>query len=88
VRPGPERSTHYFSCSFGTGTDTIKSVPGHVTLNLWFSSGGICGSHSAYWCVRDVNSDLLVELEDNSIRKDCQRSQPDYNRPEMLRLSN
>jgi hypothetical protein len=36
VCPGCETSTHYFSCSGGTGTDSTKSVPGHVTSNLCF----------------------------------------------------
>jgi hypothetical protein len=35
-----------------------------------------------------LNPDLLVETEDNSIGKESQRSWPDHNRPEMLRLSN
>jgi hypothetical protein len=35
-----------------------------------------------------LNPDLLVETEDNSIGKESRRSRPDYNRPEMLRLSN
>jgi hypothetical protein len=29
-------STHYFSCSGGTGTDLIKSTSEHVTLKLYF----------------------------------------------------
>jgi hypothetical protein len=29
-------SMHYFSCSGGTGTDIIKSVPRHIALNLCF----------------------------------------------------
>jgi hypothetical protein len=33
---GHETSTHYFSGSRGTGTDSIKSTPGHVTLKLCF----------------------------------------------------
>jgi hypothetical protein len=51
---GHKMSTHYFSSSGGTDTDSIKSVQGHVTLNLFFSSGGICGSCSAFQCVRGI----------------------------------
>jgi hypothetical protein len=36
VRSGHETSTHYFSCSSGPTADFIKSVPGHVTLNMCF----------------------------------------------------
>jgi hypothetical protein len=32
--PRHETSTHYFSCSGGTGTDSTNSALGHVTLNL------------------------------------------------------
>jgi hypothetical protein len=40
-------SMHYFSCYGGPGAVSTKSAPGHVTLNLYFASGWICGSHSA-----------------------------------------
>jgi hypothetical protein len=33
---GHEMSRHYFSCLGGPGAVSIKSTPGHVTLNLWF----------------------------------------------------
>jgi hypothetical protein len=33
---GCETSMHYFSCSGGTGTDSTKIEPGHVTPNLCF----------------------------------------------------
>jgi hypothetical protein len=33
---GGETSTHFFSCSDGTGTDLSKSAPRHVTLNFGF----------------------------------------------------
>jgi hypothetical protein len=36
----------------------------------------------------DLNPDLSVETEDNSIGKASQRSWLDYNRPETLRLRN
>jgi hypothetical protein len=36
----------------------------------------------------DMNPDLSVEMEDNSIWKESRRSRPDYNHPETLRLSN
>jgi hypothetical protein len=36
----------------------------------------------------DLNPNLSVETEDNSIGKESRRSWPDYNRPEMLRHSN
>jgi hypothetical protein len=35
VRLGQQTSTHYFSCSRGPGTDSIKSTPGHVTLKFF-----------------------------------------------------
>jgi hypothetical protein len=34
------------------GVVSVKSVLGHVTPNLCFPSGGICGSCSAFPCVR------------------------------------
>jgi hypothetical protein len=43
---------HYFSCSGGTSTNSIKITPGQVTPNLCFAFGGICGSHIAFRCVR------------------------------------
>jgi hypothetical protein len=48
---GHESLTHYFSCSGGTGTDSTKSAPRHVTPNMCFCLGGICGSRSAFRCV-------------------------------------
>jgi hypothetical protein len=46
---------------------------------------GICPSDGDPW---GLNPDLLVETEDNSIGEESRRSQSDYNRPEMLCLSN
>jgi hypothetical protein len=36
VRPGHEMLMHYFSCTGGTGTVSIESVPGHDTPNMYF----------------------------------------------------
>jgi hypothetical protein len=36
VRPGRETSIYYFSCSVGTSTDSLKSMSGHIILNLCF----------------------------------------------------
>jgi hypothetical protein len=55
VRLGHETSTHYLSCLDGTGTDSTKSVPGHVRPNLFFASIGICGSRSVFRCVWTMN---------------------------------
>jgi hypothetical protein len=38
----------------GTGTDMTKSASGHVRQMCAFASGGICGSCSAFWCIRGV----------------------------------
>jgi hypothetical protein len=54
--------THYFSCSCGTGTDYAKSASGHVTPNLSFAFGVICGSRCALWCVRGVNRRRTIFL--------------------------
>jgi hypothetical protein len=54
VRPGRERTTHYFSGLGWPGAVSIKSAPGHVTPKNVFASGGICGSDSAFQCVRAV----------------------------------
>jgi hypothetical protein len=34
VHLGRETWMHYFSCSYGTGTDSTKSTPGHVMSNF------------------------------------------------------
>jgi hypothetical protein len=43
------RPTSFFSG--GIGTNTTKSVLGHITPNLCFAFGGICGPQSAFQCV-------------------------------------
>jgi hypothetical protein len=43
-----------FFCSGRHSADPIKSVIRHITLNLYFTSGAIYGSCSAYWCIRGV----------------------------------
>jgi hypothetical protein len=52
VCPGREMSVYYFSCSGGPGAVFIKSVSGHITLDTCFLSIGICGSRSAFQCIR------------------------------------
>jgi hypothetical protein len=49
---GHKTVMHYFSCSIGSRTDSIKSMSGHITTNLCFASDEICGSCSAFRCVR------------------------------------
>jgi hypothetical protein len=44
----------YFLCSCGTGMDSTKIVLAHLVLDLCFAYGGICGSLSAFRCVRGV----------------------------------
>jgi hypothetical protein len=45
---------HYFSCLSGTGTDYTKNTLGHLILNCGFTFGGICGSSSAFRCLRGM----------------------------------
>jgi hypothetical protein len=45
---------HYFSCSGGLGVVFVKSATGYFTLNLFFASGGIYGSCSAFLRIRGV----------------------------------
>jgi hypothetical protein len=52
-------STHYFSCSGGPGVVSVKSALGHVTPNLCFPSGGICGSRSDSRASEERNIDVL-----------------------------
>jgi hypothetical protein len=57
----PQReSRHYFSCLDGTGTDSRKSTPRHVTPNLCVASGGICGPRSAFRCVWDAKRQRAI----------------------------
>jgi hypothetical protein len=54
---------HYFSCLGGLGVVSIKNTPGHFTSNLFFStSGGICESLSAFWCVRGSKCRLTFSM--------------------------
>jgi hypothetical protein len=48
VVSGRETSTHYFSCSCGTDTNSTKSTLGHVTPNLCFS---IRWDMRVMWCI-------------------------------------
>jgi hypothetical protein len=48
VRLGCKMSTHYFSCSSGTGTGSTKSLLGHVTPNLCFC---IRWDQRVTWCI-------------------------------------
>jgi hypothetical protein len=52
VRLGRETSMYNFLCSGRTATDSTKSTPGYVTLNICFESGVICGSRCTFWCIR------------------------------------
>jgi hypothetical protein len=45
---GHKMSTHYFSCSGGTDTDSIKSVQGHVMLNLFFFHPVVFAGHAVH----------------------------------------
>jgi hypothetical protein len=55
-----ETSTHYSSCSVGTSTNSTKSAPRHITLNLRFLSGGIWGSRSAFRCIWSAKSGRTI----------------------------
>jgi hypothetical protein len=50
--PGCETSTHYFLCSGGTCTDSMKKQWDTLCQTFDFASNGICGSRSAFQCVR------------------------------------
>jgi hypothetical protein len=45
---------HYFSCSGGMGIDLTKSVSDTLRRPCVFASCGICGSRSAFHCVRSA----------------------------------
>jgi hypothetical protein len=49
VHPGRETSTHYFSCSGGSNTDSAKKTHRDTLRRTCvFASGGICESLSAF----------------------------------------
>jgi hypothetical protein len=52
VRPGREMSKHYFSYPGGPGVDPIKSAWDTLRKTYTSTSGAICVSHSAVWCIR------------------------------------
>jgi hypothetical protein len=52
-------SSHYFSCSGGTGTDSTKTRWDTWRRICVFPSGGIGGSRSAFQCLRARNVDAL-----------------------------
>jgi hypothetical protein len=63
VRPELETSMHYFSCSDGPGTFSIKSVLGHVMPNFVFlhlvgSAGHVV--HSGAIGLRNVNTVIFM----------------------------
>jgi hypothetical protein len=51
---GRKMLTHNFSCSGGTGTDSTKVHQGMFCRTCVFAFDVICGSHSAFWCVRGM----------------------------------
>jgi hypothetical protein len=60
---GARKTTHYFSCSGGTGTDLTKSPSRHVMPNFYFfASGWIYRSHSAFRYVRGMKSRHTIFL--------------------------
>jgi hypothetical protein len=58
MRPGHETSMHYFSCSGESGAVSIKSVLGHVMLNVFFHLVGSAGhvGHSGASGARNVDA--------------------------------
>jgi hypothetical protein len=48
VRPGSEASMHYFSCSGGLGTVSLKTRRDTLRRYFVFATGGMCGSCSAF----------------------------------------
>jgi hypothetical protein len=44
----------------GPDADSRKSTMGHVTLNMCFSSGMICGSRSVFGCVRGTKHQHII----------------------------
>jgi hypothetical protein len=51
AHPWRETSTHYFSCSGGTGMDLIKAHRDMLHQTCVFASGGIYGSRSTFRCI-------------------------------------
>jgi hypothetical protein len=51
---GREMSTHYFSCSVGTGMDSTKKRRDNLCRICVVASGGIRGSRGAFLCLRGV----------------------------------
>jgi hypothetical protein len=60
MHPASETSTDYFSCSSWLGVVFIKNAPGHITPNLCFASGGICGSHNGFVSVQGVKRQRTI----------------------------
>jgi hypothetical protein len=58
---------------------TVKQEVSHRSISLWIPLDG------DLW---GLNPDLLLETKDNLIGEENRRSQPDYNHPRTLRLSN
>jgi hypothetical protein len=62
VCPRCETSTHYFSCSGGTSTDSRKNAPRHVTPYLFSHSVGSAGDvvHSVVSEMQNINALLFM----------------------------
>jgi hypothetical protein len=56
---GVPTSMHYFSCLGGTDMYSTKSAQDTLCRTCIFAFGGICGSRSAFRCVRGANVDAL-----------------------------
>jgi hypothetical protein len=60
IASGTRNINTLFSCSGATESDLTQIAPGHVKSNLCFASGGICGSRSAFWCVRGAKHQHII----------------------------